>query len=88
MTRIELNPHVLLIPRSGSIALLWLCLFLFAFSIGLGPGTFVVASEIVPLSARSKTMGVVVCCNRLGTLEEQTACGSICEKGNNLHLIN
>ncbi len=50
------------------MALLWLCLFLTAFSIGLGPATFVVASEIVPLPARSKTMGVVICVNRLGAL--------------------
>ncbi len=56
----------LLLTRSGSVALLWLCMFLASFSIGLGPGTFVVASEIVPLSARSKTMGVVICVNRLG----------------------
>eukprot|EP01084_Bolivina_argentea_P165514 287531_1 len=52
---------------SGSVALLWLCMFLASFSIGLGPGTFVVASEIVPLSARSKTMGVVICVNRLAS---------------------
>ncbi len=48
------------------MVLSWVCAFVFSFSIGLGPGTFVVASEIVPLSARSKTMGLVICINRLG----------------------
>ncbi|CAM9373855.1 unnamed protein product [Ascophyllum nodosum] len=50
---------------STRVVLFWLCMFMFCFSLGLGPVTFVVASEILPVTVRSKAMSVVICINRL-----------------------
>ncbi|CAM9622014.1 unnamed protein product, partial [Phaeothamnion confervicola] len=49
----------------GNATLAWLCVFMFCFSIGLGPVTFVVASEIFPLRVRGKAMSIVIFVNRL-----------------------
>mmetsp|Transcript_7407 Transcript_7407/g.11063 ORF Transcript_7407/g.11063 Transcript_7407/m.11063 type:complete len:576 (-) Transcript_7407:92-1819(-) len=48
----------------GSVALSMLCAFMFCFSLGMGPVTFVVASEIFPLAIRGKAMSLVVFLNR------------------------
>ncbi|CAM9206663.1 unnamed protein product [Ascophyllum nodosum] len=42
-----------------------LCLFMFCFSIGLGPLTFVVAAEVFPMQVRGKAVSLVVFVNRL-----------------------
>ncbi|CAM9152776.1 unnamed protein product, partial [Phaeothamnion confervicola] len=44
--------------------LLALCLFMFCFSIGMGPLTFVVAAEIFPSHVRGKSVSLVVFINR------------------------
>ena len=35
-----------LLDWSSMLTLVWLCMFMFTFSLGLGPVTFVVASEV------------------------------------------
>ncbi|CAM9643191.1 unnamed protein product [Ectocarpus fasciculatus] len=42
-----------------------LCAFMFCFSIGLGPLTFVVAAEVFPMQVRGKAVSLVVFVNRL-----------------------
>lgn len=49
----------------GWTLLCLLCTFMFMFSIGLGPVSFVCASEIMPLQIRSKGMALVITVNRL-----------------------
>ncbi|CAM9742123.1 unnamed protein product [Discosporangium mesarthrocarpum] len=49
---------------SGMWTLFWLCMFMLTFSMGLGPVTFVVASEIFPMAVRGKAMALVVFVNR------------------------
>jgi len=49
---------------TGLLALLGQCLFMAAFSIGVGPCTMMVASECFPLQSRGLAMGVATFINR------------------------
>ncbi|CAN0441173.1 unnamed protein product, partial [Hapterophycus canaliculatus] len=53
-----------LLNWTSMLTLFWLCMFMFTFSLGLGPVTFVVASEIFPVAIRGKAMSVVIFVNR------------------------
>ncbi|CAB1111751.1 unnamed protein product [Ectocarpus sp. CCAP 1310/34] len=54
-----------LLNWTSMLTLFWLCMFMFTFSLGLGPVTFVVASEIFPVTIRGKAMSVVIFVNRM-----------------------
>ncbi|CAM9689067.1 unnamed protein product [Scytosiphon promiscuus] len=54
-----------LLNWTSMLTLFWLCMFMFTFSLGLGPVTFVVASEIFPVAVRGKAMSVVIFVNRM-----------------------
>lgn len=45
--------------------LIVLCSFMFCFSLGIGPLTFVVAAEVFPMQVRGKAVSLVVFVNRL-----------------------
>ncbi|CAM9777777.1 unnamed protein product [Chrysoparadoxa australica] len=47
------------------VTLLGLCSFMFVFSLGMGPLTFVAASEVLPLQCRGKGVSLTVFANRL-----------------------
>uniref|UniRef100_A0A7S2K9X8 Hexose transporter 1 n=1 Tax=Leptocylindrus danicus TaxID=163516 RepID=A0A7S2K9X8_9STRA len=49
----------------NSITLVGLAIFLCAFSFGIGPGAFLIASEVFFTSIRGKAMGLATCINRL-----------------------
>jgi sugar porter (SP) family MFS transporter len=49
---------------SGLPMLVFLCLFMLSFSVGIGPLTFVVASEVLPMHMRGKAVSAVVFVNR------------------------
>ena len=49
----------------SEVAVGLLCLFMATFSIGLGPHSFIAASEIIPLAYRAKGMALVTFINRI-----------------------
>lgn len=47
------------------LVMIFLLIFIFSFSTGLGPGTWLIASEIYPLKIRNKAMGLTVIMNNI-----------------------
>lgn len=59
-------------PSSG-LLIPALAVYLASFSIGMGPGAWLIPSEVFPLSIRAKAMSLATCSNRLfGTLMSTT----------------
>mmetsp|Transcript_22750 Transcript_22750/g.31713 ORF Transcript_22750/g.31713 Transcript_22750/m.31713 type:complete len:542 (+) Transcript_22750:174-1799(+) len=52
-------------PPDPELILAGLCLFVAAFAVGEGPVTWVIASEVFPLSIRSKAMSLSMAVNRM-----------------------